>query len=108
LTPIAARQRLGGAAQMLPSRIAHPATRYHLTSYKVEAAGIEPSPDFVASDSVVCNCENCQQCRAAYALHLGCFKGHLLASFDVDLQRLISAWDLLPKPVRKAIHALLG
>jgi hypothetical protein len=44
----------------------------------------------------------------AYALHLECFKGHLLASFDADLQRLISAWDHLPKSVRRAIHALLS
>jgi hypothetical protein len=34
----------------------------------VEAAGIEPSDDFDATESSICDCENCQQCRAANAL----------------------------------------
>jgi hypothetical protein len=73
----------------------------------VEAAGIEPSDDFGATDSSVCDCENCQQCRAAYALHLECFKGHLLASLDADLQRVIAAWERLPESIRVAALAII-
>ena len=75
---------------------------------KLEAAGIEPSDDFAATKDGVCNCENCQQCRAAYALHLECFKGHLLASFDADLQRVIAVWDELPEAMRRAALAIMG
>ena len=74
----------------------------------VEAAGIEPSDDFGASDSCICDCENCQQCRAAYALHLECFKEHLMASFDADLQGVIVGWNGLPASTRKAIVTLAG
>jgi hypothetical protein len=31
-----------------------------------------------------------------------------LASFDADLQRVISAWDGLPEAIRRAILALIG
>lgn len=74
----------------------------------MEAAGIEPSDDFDATCDSVCNCENCQECRAAYALHSECFKGHLLASLDADLQRVIDGWELLSESVRDAIRALIG
>ena len=73
----------------------------------MEAAGIEPSDDFGATVESACDCENCQQCRAAYALHLECFKGHLLASFDADLQQVIGAWDRLPDAVRGVVAALV-
>jgi hypothetical protein len=49
------------------------------------------------------DCEMCQQCRAAYALHFECFKGHFLASLDADLQRVISAWKSLDDESRWAI-----
>jgi hypothetical protein len=74
---------------------------------KVEAAGIEPSDDFDATENGICDCENCQQCRAAYALHLECFKGHLMASFDADLQRVIAVWERLDVLARRAISELL-
>jgi hypothetical protein len=66
----------------------------------VEAAGIEPSDDFDATSEPLCNCEKCQECRAANALHFECFKSHLLASFDADLQQLIHSWAQLPEAVR--------
>ena len=72
----------------------------------VEAAGIEPSDDFGATADSPCDCENCQQCRAAYALHFECFKGQFLASLDADLQRVIGEWDRLPEAVRGAVMAL--
>jgi hypothetical protein len=71
----------------------------------VEAAGIEPSADFVASESGICNCENCQQCRAANALHFECFKSHFQASLDADLQRVIDGWDRLDTMIRHIIAA---
>jgi hypothetical protein len=52
---------------------------------KVEAAGIEPCDDFVVTGEADCSCENCQDCRAAYALHSTCFGLHSLASLGIDL-----------------------
>ncbi len=78
------------------------------TPRRVEAAGIEPSDDFDATIDGLCDCENCQQCRAANALHLDCFKSHFLASLDADLQRVIRAWALLPKRAQTAVLALVG
>jgi hypothetical protein len=71
----------------------------------VEAAGIEPSADFAATDSNVCDCENCEQCRAANALHFECFKSHFLASLDADLQQVTNSWELLNAAARHAIAA---
>jgi hypothetical protein len=71
----------------------------------VEAAGIEPSADFAATANSVCDCENCEQCRAAYALHVECFKSHFLASLDGDLQCLVVKWDQLGFAVREAVKA---
>ncbi len=75
---------------------------------KLEAAGIEPSDDFDATADGLCDCENCQQCRAANALHGECLKSHLLASFDHDLQFVIAAWERSPETLRKAVATLLG
>lgn len=69
----------------------------------MEAAGIEPSADFIATDNSVCDCENCQQCRAAYALHFECFKSHFLESFDAELQRVIDGWKQPDVTTRYAI-----
>jgi hypothetical protein len=71
----------------------------------VKAAGIEPGSDFDAPESVVCNCENCQQCRAANALHEECFKTRYLASLDKDLQQVINSWEPLNAAARRAIAA---
>jgi hypothetical protein len=69
----------------------------------VEAAGIEPSSDFDATENSICDCENCQHCRAANALHLECFKLQYLALLDADLQLVIEVWDQLDGPTRRAI-----
>jgi hypothetical protein len=74
----------------------------------MEAAGIEPSDDFDATENCICDCENCQQCRAANALHLECFKSHYLSSLDADLQRLINRWGELPASVKGAVGDLVG
>jgi hypothetical protein len=71
----------------------------------MEAAGIESSDDFDATSEGPCHCDNCQQCRAAHALHSECFKWHLLASFDIDLQCLIERWERLDVSVRRAVAA---
>jgi hypothetical protein len=73
----------------------------------VEAAGIEPGADFDATETRVCDCENCQLCRAAYALHLECFKCRYLATLDKDLQRVIRDWANLKPSVRSAICSLV-
>jgi hypothetical protein len=74
---------------------------------KVEAAGIEPSGDFDASCDSVCDCVNCQQCRAANALHLECFKRQFLASLDADLQHLIDVWETVAPSIRMVIARLV-
>jgi hypothetical protein len=71
----------------------------------VEAAGIEPLFDYDATNSSVCDCENCRQCRAANALHFECFKSHFLASLDIDLQHLIQRWDRLDESARQIVAA---
>jgi hypothetical protein len=73
------------------------------TRSKVEAAGIEPSFDIDATDSSVCDCENCQLCPAARALHLDCFKSHFLASIDADLHYVIEQWERLDASTQRAI-----
>jgi hypothetical protein len=70
----------------------------------VEAAGIEPAFDFDAKADVPCDCENCQQCRAANALHLECLRSQCLALLDADLQSVILAWDGLNDTARRAIN----
>jgi hypothetical protein len=69
--------------------------------------GIEPGADFDGTTDGLCDCENCQQCRAANALHLECFKGHFLASLDADLQQVIDVWERLPTEMRKEFAASL-
>jgi hypothetical protein len=73
----------------------------------VEAAGIEPSDDFDASEISICDCENCQQCRAANALHEQCFKMRFLTTLDADLQRVIGAWGQLSDAMRIAMRAFV-
>lgn len=75
---------------------------------KVEAAGIEPSGDIGASADLPCDCVNCQECCAAYALHGGCFESRFLARHDADVQRVMAAWARTPATVRAAVATLLG
>jgi hypothetical protein len=72
----------------------------------VEAAGIEPGNDIDASVEGHCECEECQLCRAAHALHFECFKSRYLTPFEIDLHSLISNWQTLPNNIRTAIKAL--
>jgi hypothetical protein len=74
----------------------------------MEAAGIEPSSDFVTTENSICDCENCQQCRAARALHFECFRSQFLATLDIDLQSLIDGWERLDETTRHAIAAQIG
>jgi hypothetical protein len=73
----------------------------------LEAAGIEPSDDFDATENGECLCENCQGCRAENALHFECFKSHFLATLDADLQRVIEQWEKTPEAIKTAIIALM-
>jgi hypothetical protein len=93
------------AAGLLPAsqKSIKPNDSRHFHISKVEAAGIEPSSDFDTTENIICNCENCQQCRAAYALHCECFKSHLLASIDADLHYVIEQWKLLDASTQRAI-----
>lgn len=70
---------------------------------KMEAAGIEPSDDFDATKNSVCDCEKCQECRAAQALHGECFQSHYLASLDAELQRVLKVWKRLDASARLAV-----
>jgi hypothetical protein len=72
------------------------------------ATGIEPAFNSDATDILPCSCVNCQQCRAAPALHFGCPDWLETASHDADLQRVIAAWGDLPEAIRRALLALIG
>lgn len=74
-----------------------------IVTTKMEAAGIEPAAEFDATTNGVCDCESCQRCRAANALHSECIKSHVLASLDADLQRVIEAWDGIDDTTRRVI-----
>ena len=71
-------------------------------------AGIEPASNSDATDILPCSCVNCQQCRAARALHFGCPDWLSVASSDADLHRVISSWDALPQAIRTAVMAVIG
>jgi hypothetical protein len=73
-----------------------------------KGSGIEPAFNSDATDFLPCGCVNCQQCRAARALHLGCPDWLYVASADADLQRVIAAWDALPQAIRAAVMAVIG
>jgi hypothetical protein len=79
-----------------------------ITSQTNRGGGIEPSDDFDATDFSLCDCENCQQCRAANALHSECLKSRFLASLDVDLQCLIERWSRLDESARQICAAYVG
>jgi hypothetical protein len=49
---------------------------------------------------------NCQQWRAANALHSGGFQWLESALVDTDLQQVIAAWNDLPEAIRRAMVAL--
>ena len=73
----------------------------------MEAAGIEPAFD---SDGIIkpaCACGNCEECRAALALHFGRSIWLDLSSIDADLLSVVLAWENLSEPIRNAILALV-
>jgi hypothetical protein len=72
----------------------------------VEAAGIEPACDFDGKNERVCDCVNCEKCRAARALHSGRSNWLDLSSIDADLQSVVLGWEEISHPIRKAIVAL--
>ena len=74
----------------------------------MEAAGIEPASCNDATSNTPYACVNCQHWRAANALHSGGFQWPELASVDVELQRVITAWGDLPEAIRRAVSALVG
>jgi len=70
----------------------------------VEAAGIEPSAEIVASVSVPCSCEWCISARAANALHSGDTQSPCLSTPDATLHWLIRHWAELPKAIMAVIR----
>ena len=72
----------------------------------MEAAGIEPAGDFDLTTEVVCDCVNCQEGRAAPALHSGRSAWLDLSSIDADLLSVVLAWEKISGPIRKAIVSL--
>lgn len=77
-----------------------------LANLKMEAAGIEPAGD---SDGIIkpaCSCGNCEECRAASALHFACANSLDLSSIDTDLLTVVLAWAGISEPIRKAIVGL--
>lgn len=73
----------------------------------LKAAGIETGTVLDGTIDYDCTCENCQWCRAAYALHEYCFKSRFVASLDVHLQRVVEQWERTPEAIKSAIFALM-
>jgi hypothetical protein len=69
-------------------------------------AGIEPARDSDAIVNLSCACGNCEQCRAAPALHFPHSEWLDPASIDADLLTVVLAWEKISGPIRKAIVAL--
>ncbi len=78
-----------------------------LFNLEVEAAGIEPAFNLDGTAVTNCNCVNCQEGRAARALHPGCPDWLQLSSLGADLQSVLLSWRRLPEPIRRAILALI-
>lgn len=74
----------------------------------MEAAGIETGTVLGGTIDYDCTCENCQWCRAAYALHEYCFKSRYLASLDAPLQCILENWQKTPDTIKSAIMALMA
>jgi hypothetical protein len=75
---------------------------------EVAAVGVEPNLNSDTTADNVCACVNCPACCAANALQGGRPDCPALASLDVDLQRVVGAWEGLPTHIRKTILALVG
>jgi hypothetical protein len=73
----------------------------------MEAAGIEPAFNFDGKNEGVCDCVNCEKCRAAPALHSGRPNWLDLSSIDADLQSVVLAWEGISEPIRQGILALV-
>ena len=74
---------------------------------QMEAAGIEPASDFDENAEVVCDCGNCEQCRAALALYSERPTWLNLSSVDADLLSVVLAWEKISPPIRMAILGLV-
>jgi len=75
---------------------------------KVGATGFESAGDFDVTADWECPCDFCLGWRAANALQNNGSRCLDVASFDGDLQQVISSWDGLPEPMRRAIMAIIG
>jgi hypothetical protein len=75
---------------------------------KEPAAGVEPAGNLDVTGVATCSFVNCDECRAALALHSECAARHCLASLDTELQWLITVWDGLSEAIRSAIVVLIA
>lgn len=71
-----------------------------------KVAGIEPACDFDGKNERICDCVNCETCRAALALHSGGSNRLDLSSIDADLLSVVLAWQKISTPIRNAILGL--
>jgi len=72
----------------------------------IDRAGIEPACDCGGTNEAVCDCVNCEACRAAPALHSAFSNWLDLSSLDADLLSVVLAWEKISEPIRKAIVTL--
>jgi|GEM_PF-5395744 len=76
-------------------------------NYKIGATGFEPAIDLEPSNHEHCGYADCEMCRAANALHSGCFQWLESALNDAYLQQVIATWSDMPEAIRIAIMALV-
>ena len=69
--------------------------------------GFEPSLNSDVTGDCNCSCEKPQVCPPASAMHFKVGNCLDVASLDVELQRVIIAWNGLPSCIQGAILGLL-
>jgi hypothetical protein len=71
-------------------------------------AGIEPASGFDVTADSDCTCDFCDGWRAALALQSSDSGSLATAPHDANLQRVISAWTVLPEAIRRAVLAMIA
>lgn len=72
------------------------------------AAEVEPTTDIAVTPVDDCSYGDCPCCGAVNVLQVLRADCPALASLDADLQRVLAAWDGVPRHIKKTVLALIG